>query len=313
MNKPLRTIVIKAWDHRQADLSEFCTPFEVDREQMADDILFLRKKYASLVPVETVEAGDIVTLNCRSPKPKFQKESITVNVGKGLYSRELEEKLPGMSVGGDAELTVSDTAVTVRIIKAERNTLPELTDEFLAKNFREIHNMAELEAWYVNAQLENHLKQQAAEAANFLQEQALAGSEIAVDEEEIRLARAGAEKTLQEMWEMNGLPLDQMTDEQAQELLGHPDPQSYIDWFADLCEKDVPYAALGYELLAQEGNAPTEESYREARRKMIEEEGTPEEQLSDYTYHAYGRQVCAEHYREVLEAHAYQIIKEKLS
>ena len=29
--------------------------------------------------------------------------------------------------------------------------------------------------------------------------------------------------------------------------------------------------------------------------------------------YAYARQVCAEHYRNVLEAHDYQIIKEKLS
>lgn len=313
MSSPLRTKVITAWDHRQADLTEFCVPFEVDREQMADDILFLRKKYAYLVPVETVESGDIVTLRCRSSKPKFQKDSITVNVGKNLYSRELEAQLVGMTVGNERELTVGDTAVTVQILKAERNTLPELTDEFLSANFKEIRNMADLEAWYTNSQFENHLKQQAAEAANFLQEQVLENSEILVDEEERNLARAGAEKTLREMWEMNGLPLEQMTDEQAQELVGCPSAQAYINWFADLCEKDVPCAALGYELLAQAGNAPTEESYREARTKMIEEEGTPEEQLSDYTFHAYGRQVCAEHYREVLEAHAYQIIKEKLS
>lgn len=313
MKSPLRTKVITVWDHTQADLSEFAAAFEVDQEQMAEDILFLRKKYAYLVSVETVETGDIVTLRCRSAKPKFQKDSITVNVGKNLYSRELEEKIVGMAVGEEKELTVGDTAVTVCILKAERNTLPELTDEFLSKTFKDIHNMDELNAWYVNEQYENHLKQQASEAADFLQAQALAHSEIVVDEEERLLARAGAEKSVREMWEMNGLPLDQMTDDQAQELLGYPNAQAYINWFADLCEKDVPSAALGYELLVQAGKAPTEESYREARRKMIEEEGTSEDQLTDYTYHAYARQVCSEHYREVLEAYAYKKIKEKLS
>lgn len=313
MSGPLRTKVISAWDHTQADLSQFCEPFEVDHEQMAEDMLFLRKKYAYLVAVETVEVGDIVTLRCRSEKPKFQKDSITVNVGKNLYSRELEEKIVGMAAGEEGKLTVGDVSVIVCVLKAERNTLPELTDEFLSKNLKEIRNMDELVAWYTGAYLENHLKQCAAEAANFLQEQALECSEIAVDEEERQLARAGAEKTLREMWEMNGLPLDQMTDEQAQELLGYPNAKAYIDWFADLCEKDVPYAALGYALLAEDGKAPTEETYREALRKMIEDEGTPAEQLTDYTFRAYGRQVCAEHYRAVLEAHAYEIIKEKLS
>ena len=313
MSGPLRTKVITAWDHTQADLSLFCKPFEMDKERMAEDMLFLQKKYAYLVPVETVEAGDIVTMRCRSSKPKFQKDSVTINVGKNLYSRELEEKLVGMAVGEEKELTVGETAVMVYILKAERNTLPELTDEFLSKNLKKIRSMTELVAWYTNAYFEDHLKQCAAEAANFLQEQALIHSKIAVDEEERRVARVGAEKTLHDMWEMNGLPLDQMTDDQAQELLGYPNAQAYIDWFADLCEKDVPYAALGYALLANDGKAPTEESYREARRKMIEEEGTPEDQLTDYTYHAYGRQVCAEHYRNVLETHAYEIIKEKLS
>lgn len=313
MSGPLRTKVITAWDHTQADLSEFCEVFVVDRDRMSEDMLFLQKKYAYLVPVEMVEVGDIVTLRCRSSKPKFQKDSVTINVGKNLYSRELEEKIVGMTVGTEKEVTVGETPVTVCILKAERNTLPELTDEFLSKNLKEIRNMEELVAWYANAYFEDHLKQYAAEAANFLQEQALIHSNIVVNEEERQMARTGAEKTLHDMWEMNGLPLDQMTDDQAQEMLGYPNAQAYIDWFADLCEKDVPYAALGYALLAADGKAPTEESYREALRRMIEDEGTPAEQLTDYTYYAYSRQVCAEHYRNVLETHAYEIIKEKLS
>lgn len=313
MSKPILTKVIAAWDYRQADISEFAMPFEVDREQLAESLLFLRKKNADLVPVEAVETGDIVTLRCRSEKPKFQKDSITVNVGKNLYSRELEAQLPGMTVGEQKDLSVGGVAVSVQVLKAERNTLPELTDEFLAKNFKEIRTMADLEAWYVNDQFENHVKQHAAEAAEFLKGQVLANSQIKVDEQERLSARAAAEKTVRDMWEMNGLPLDQMTDEQAQEILGCPNAQAYIDWFADLCEKDVPCSALGYDLLLAEGKAPTEDSYHEARRKMIEEEGTPAEQLSDYTFPAYVRQICAEHYHAVLEAYAYQIIKEKLS
>lgn len=313
MSKPILTKVIAAWDYRQADISEFAMPFEVDREQLAESFLFLRKKYADLVPVEAVESGDIVTLRCRSEKPKFQKDSITVNVGKNLYSRELEAQLPGMTVGEQKDLSVGGVAVSVQVLKAERNTLPELTDEFLCKTFPEIHTMAELEAWYANDQFENHVKQHASMAAEYLKDQVLANSQIEVDQQERQLARAGAEKTVREMWKMNGLPLDQMTDEQAQEILGCPNAQAYIDWFADLCEKDVPCSALGYDLLSAAGKAPTEESYQEALRKMIDEEGTPVEQLSDYTFPAYVRQVCTEHYHAVLEAHAYEIIKEKLT
>ena len=313
MSSPFLTKVVSAWDYRQGDLTEFCKPFVVDEEQLAESLLSLQKKYAYRATVEAVEVGDIVTLRCRSEKAKFNKDSITINVGKNLYSRELEAQLPGLTVGEEKELTADDVAVSVQVLKAERTALPELTNEFVAKNFETVQTLAELEAWYVNEQLENHIKQQAAEAAEELQRQALEKSNILVDEGERARARATGEKIMREQWELNGLPLDQMTDEQAREILGCPSAQAYIDWFADLSEKDVSYAALGYEILLAEGKAPTEESYREALRKMMKEEGVPAEHLKDYTLEAYARQMCAEHYHDVLETYAYQIIKEKLS
>lgn len=313
MSNPFQTKVIRAWDYRQGDLTAFCKPFEVDQEQLEESLLALQKKFTYLAPVETVAVGDIVTMCCRSENVRFQKDSVTCSVGKNLYSRELEAQIPGMTVGESRELTVNGAAVSVQIRKAERNMLPDLTDDFLTEHFQQVHTMQALKDWYIGQQLEAHIKQCAEEAADFLQEQALANSRISVDEEERLQARAAGEKIVREMWEFNGLPLDQMTDAQAVENLGCPTPQAYIDWFADLSEQDVFCAALGYELLHEEGKAPTEESYREAVRKMTEEEGTPAEQLKDYTFASYARQVCAEHYRNTLEAYAYQMIKEKIS
>ena len=313
MSGPFRTRVISAWDYRQGDLSGFCLPFEADREQLEQSLLSVRKKFACRTTADTVAAGDIVTLCCRSEKPKFQKDAIQVNVGKNLYSRELEALLPGMAVGERRELTTEGTAVSVQVLKAERSLLPELTDAFVAAHFETVHTLAELEAWYINDQLENHLKQQAALAADYLQRQVLENSEILVDEGERLQARACGEKIVREMWDFNGLPLDRMGDDQAREILGFPTAQAYIDWFAGLSEDEVSYAALGYELLRGEGKAPTEENWREALRKMTEEEGVLAEQLKDFTFAAYARQQCAEHYRGVLEAYAYQVIKEKLS
>ena len=313
MIRPLLTKVISAWDYRQSDLSEFCVPFEVDREQLAESLMFLRKKYAYRTDVNTVEIGDIVTIRCRSEKAKFNKDSITINVGKKLYSRELEAQLIGLSVGEEKDLIADGAAVSVQVLKSERTALPELTDAFVEKTFRDLHTYADLESWYINDQLEEHIKQQAALAANELKHQALKKSEILVDEGERVRARVSGEKIVREHWELNGFPLDQMTDAQAQEILGYPSAQAYMDWFADLSEEEVSYAALGYELLLAEDRIPTEESYRDAIRKMMEEEGVTEEQLKDYTFTVYASQICSEHYHNVLETYAYQFIKEKLS
>lgn len=161
--------------------------------------------------------------------------------------------------------------------------------------------------------MEAHLKQQVAQAADALKREARERSRIRVDEAERLAARAEGEKIVREMWDMNGLPLDQMTDEQAQELLGFPSARAYMDWFSGLSEDDLSCAALGYALLEAEGNVPTEADWREARRKMTEDEGVPEEQLKDYTFPAYVRQQCSEYYHDTLEQYAYQIIKERLS
>ncbi len=136
MRRPFLTKVISAWDYRQGDLSAFCVPFEVDREQMAESLLFLRKKYAYRIGVDTVESEDIVTIRCRSEKAKFNKDSITINAGKNLYSRELETQLIGLSVGEERNLIADGTTVSVQILKSERTVLPELTDEFVEKTFR---------------------------------------------------------------------------------------------------------------------------------------------------------------------------------
>lgn len=312
MSRPFLTKVMSPWDYRTADLSAFCIPFEADREQIEEGMLSLRKKYAYLIPVDTVELGDIVTLCCRSEKAKYNKDSVKLNVGKNLYSREIETQLVGMAVGSEKELTADGVQVNVKLLKAERTQLPELNDEFLAANLQTVHTMQELEEWYINAQLEEHLTQQAAMAADYLQECALRSSQIDVNEDERQEARAGGEKVLRDMWVLNGLPLDEIADEQAQEILGYPSAQDYIDWFSDLSEKDVSYAALGYDLLLKEGKEPTEGSYREALRKMTEEEYIPPEQLSYYTYSAYARQVCAEYYHDLLESYAYDILKEKI-
>ena len=313
MSRPFQTRVLSAWDYRQGDLSEFCLPFEADREALAESLLAVRKKYALRVPVDRVEEGNIVTLRCRSEKAKFQRESVKINVGKGLYSKELESQLPGLAVGDERELTVGGAAVAVRVLQVERTVLPELTDEFVSEHFQTVRTRGELEAWYVDAQREDYLRQQADRAAEELKAQALKKSVINVDEDERRGARAAGERILREQWIRNGLPLEEMTDEQAAELTGFSSAQEFIDWFAGLSEAEVSAAALGYELLLAEGREPTEERWREALRRMKEEEGIAEKELSEYTLPVYARQISAEHYHDTLAEYAYQIIKENLS
>lgn len=312
MSRPFRTKVISAWDYRQADISKYFVPFQPDREQLAESLLSVRKEHALHVPVETVEQGDLVTLRCRSEKPKFQKDSVTVSVGKGLYSKALEEQLPGLAAGEARELTVDGVPVSVQVLKIQRTVLPELTDEFVASTFQSVHTFSELEAWYINEQYETHLRDYAMAASEAIKEQVLANSVFDLDEEERLAAWNFGDREVRERWREIGMPLEEMTDEQAQEAFRRPTAKAFADWFAGLMVNEVLYAALGWELLAAEGRQPTEESYQKALRQK-QEDRTPPEVLKDFTYSAYGQQVCAEYYSSTLQEYAYQVIKEKLS
>lgn len=158
MESPFKSKLITAYDYTKVDLSGFCEPFEVDEEALAASLLSVRKKYASLESVSTAEKGDFVTLSCQSEKPKFQKNSIDVCIGKNLYSKELEEKLIGLSSGTETVIDVDGLPVLVSVKEIRRSILLELTDESVASNFSIVHTVSELREWYVKEQFENDVR-----------------------------------------------------------------------------------------------------------------------------------------------------------
>lgn len=311
MSAPFLSKAILMFDYHKVDLSHFCEPYETDEELIEDGFEYIRKKFAGLEEVTSVEVGDSVTFSCVSEKPRFNKASVTVNAGKGLYSRELENKLIGKIVGQTATVQVGGIDVTVTIRSAQRRSVPIIDDAFVDSHFPGLHTVEDLREWYRKDQLEQYLQITAEEATNYMKEQVIANSEFVIDETERAAARAACERSVREMWEMNGIPLDTMTDEQAEELLGYPTAQSYIDWFADLCEQDVCGAVLGYEEMRTAGRELTLEQYQAELASMREETSDPDLELT-YTFPVFARQKYSEYYTDLLKKHAYDYIKEKI-
>lgn len=313
MESPFKSKLLRAYDYRKIDISEFCTPFQKDEAELEESLMSVRKKFAYQETVHVVAEGDLVTLTCTSEKPKFQKENITVCVGKKLYSAELESQIVGLSIGDTKALQVEGVPVNVHIVEAKRNTLPTLTDDFVASHFETVHTVEELKAWYAASQRENHLRTQAEQAVGFIVSETIGKSDFSVDEAERKQARESGESIVRSQWEFNGTPLDTMTDEQAQEILGHPTVQSYIDWFSDLTEQDLYCAVLGWNLLSEEGNAPTPEAYEMQLKTLAEEENASIETMREqYTFYAFAHQTCAEYFNSIARDYAYHYLKERI-
>ena len=87
-----------------------------------------------LLPVPRDEAareGDTLTIRAESELPKFNRPSVTVTLGRGLYDRTLEAALIGLRVGEGCEAEVRDKPVKARVLAIRRRSAPEPTDEMV--------------------------------------------------------------------------------------------------------------------------------------------------------------------------------------
>lgn len=98
----------------------------------------LTRGFKKTQSVQAIEKGDVTVLSLESELEKFNKPTVFVTVGGGLFNAEFEEKLIGRSVGEAFEITVDCKAVKVAVKQASRTVFPEPTDEMAAK-YAEAH------------------------------------------------------------------------------------------------------------------------------------------------------------------------------
>lgn len=100
---------------------------ELARKAIVKDHLVLQ-----LLPAGAkAETGDTLTLKTESELPKFNKERVSVSIGRGLYDKGLEEALTGRQVGDCVSVLVKEKEVTATVLEIKRKTAPEPTDEMV--------------------------------------------------------------------------------------------------------------------------------------------------------------------------------------
>lgn len=131
---------MRSYIEKLADLSSAAMePMEVElsksemEEEAAREIsnLCYLNKHMENVPV--VEKGDIVSLALVSENPKYNKKRVFVNVGKNLFSKELEEKLISHKADDSFIAAIGNTNVNITILSAQRTVVPEISDEMIQK------------------------------------------------------------------------------------------------------------------------------------------------------------------------------------
>lgn len=110
-------------------------PKEEELEELARRVLVKDHLVLASVPEgDMAQLGDTVTFRTESEFPKYNKERVTVSIGRGLYHKELERLAAGKKAGDTYQLMIEEKPVTVTILEVRRKQEPEeLTDEMAAE------------------------------------------------------------------------------------------------------------------------------------------------------------------------------------
>lgn len=265
------------YDYHQVDISQFLTGFVPDERQLNKDMTRWLRRYGKTISVEQVEVGDTAVLRCHSALPRFEKPSITVPVGKGLFDKELESQFAGMSVGESRTLFKGDTSVEVTLLSASRVQLPALTDEAIgALGVEEIQSVKELRTLCLSKQVEGFLLEDENPdmASAYVWQEVAKNSRFERDEEECRLVDILAENRLKEVQaqygQMDPEEQEELSEEEKAEMASPSADDFTVDTFRQVFLTELDLATIGQEILRQENALLTVEDY-EARLNKLQE------------------------------------------
>ena len=295
----LKSRALEVYDFRQVDISQFITGFTVDETQYQKDLERVLRRYGRKEDAQRVCDGDTVTLNCSSEAERYNKNNVPVPVGKGLFSRELESRLIGMKKGEKKTLTADGKAVEVEIVRISHTVLPELTDENVAAFGMEgVATVDDLRRYCIAKQVDGFLLEDENPdmASAFVWQEVAKRSRIERDESECAHVLARADAKLAEM---------------PAETEGGVDEEMLRSIF--LTELDL--AAVGAELMAQDGKVLTTDDYTDYLDKLTEAypDRTRAEIEADHDVEAFAISQYADYLAQIIDGYVAGTFKKVLA
>lgn len=262
----IKTQVVTLADYRDIDLRPYAAPFFMAEEELQKELMKYCTRYGTMEQGETVAEGDIVSLRLQGSSPRFIKDTVQVRVGKGLLSRELEQKLSGLSLGQTADLSADGEAVQVTVLDIRRRIPAPLEDEAVASwGLEDIACVDALRRHIVDSARKQYAEDMGESLALFLSDEVCRLSTFILDEEELEIARKEGHDMAVDMLRSGGLDPDTATDEEIQYVTGGRTREEHFAFVEGISIDGVKSTAVGALLMEQEhAPIPTEAEYEEA-------------------------------------------------
>ena len=274
----LKSRLLREGDPWQVDISEFMIPLTADQKLYERDLLNFRRKYAAVEDAPEIAAQDMVALTCTAESPRFCKEHLTIRVGLGLFSKELENQLIGWKPGQTGTVTVKGQPVNVTVEAIRRERLPEV-DDALAERCGDpyIRTAEDIHAYCRGKQFDNALEGPLDEAFPYLVRKVIEESEFELDPDEETFSQELTVRQFAQSPMLRGKDLDSMPEEEFSGLYG----VSKSEMISQMRRSGVytlQCAVLGQAMLERAGKMPTEADY-DAYLSRFTDMGATEEQV----------------------------------
>ena len=295
----LKSKPVNLLDYHSIDISQYAIPLKADQERYERDVKNFCKRFATKEDASEIVLQDMATISCSSENPKFQKEHITIRVGLGLYSKELEKKLTGMAVGETKTFTVGLDSVTVTAEKSIREIIPELTDELVSDSgIPDVKTVEDVYAYCRYKQYDDALEEAADEAGAYLAGEILELSSFELDDGELEAASKIVSKAV------NVESLAQMLEEDTGSF---GDQKQDVSAMIDQMAKHTLIAAV----YAQSMTVLTKEDYEAYLDKLAVAKEEPVEEIrKNHPLVEYLIDTYNEFFIDTMEAYVFRKLKE---
>lgn len=308
----IKSKVLSVFDFHGADISQFIPEYEIDEKQLENDMNRVLRAHGKKVSAEEVSVGDQAELSCVSENQKFNKGKVFVMVGKGLYSRELEEKIVGMKKGEEKEITVGEDTVKVCVRNVTHTELPDMTDENIASfGIDGVSNVSDFRRHCVDKQITRFLDEDecADMASAQLAQSVLNDSEFELDDEELEAVKNMAENRINSFLSDKNISDDNDVLEDTEMTVGE-----YKAFMENILVSELKAAAISYQTLKEKNELIKTEDYKALIKNHSAAAGvSTEEGEKQYPMRDYARESYAEIYLKSIDDYVAEIIKRAIN
>lgn len=274
----LKSRLLREGDPMQVDLSQFKIPLTVDQALYERDLINFRRRFAATEDAASVEKNDTAILSCTADSPRFCKEHISIRVGLGLFSKELEAQIIGWRPGQTGTVTVKDQPVTVTVEAVRREVLPEVDGALAARcGIPGIATAEDILRYCKGKQFDDVLEGPADDAFPYLVRCVMESSEFQLAPEEVAFSEEMMLRQINWTSILGGKTLEEATDADFLERFDTA-KEDFLKSIRESGRYCVQGALIGMAMLERAGRAPTEDDYIAWLRRYTEGGARTEEE-----------------------------------